>query len=197
MLKSPVFILGAVAALAFAAPAAAQSRTPEPTYDGRNASYDLSAGSTLRIGDRLTDRLLVTVWQRMTVKGSGTCSANACPITFNGEEMYARRSRLTLLSGSSAGSGNSDDNRGNRTTPGSDRNNADNRYPAGWARLQRGDRGDKVKQLQELLVRDGARLTPDGTFGRSTEAAIRDVQRRRRLAVDGIAGYDTLRALGV
>jgi Putative peptidoglycan binding domain len=190
-LSTLVVALSASAALA---QSGTQSGTPEPTYDGRNASYELSAGSTLRVGDRLTDRLLVTVWQRTTVKGSGTCSANACPIMYNGEEMFARRSRLTLVSASSDG------NRGNRTT-GDDRNRdrstSDNRYPSGWVRLQRGDRGDKVKQLQELLVRDGARLKPDGTFGRTTEAAIRDVQRRRRLTVDGVAGYETLRALGV
>jgi hypothetical protein len=201
MLKSPAFVLSVAAALTWTAPALAQSRAPEPTYDGRNASYELSAGSTLRIGERLTDRLLVTVWQRTTVKGTGTCTANACPITYNGEEMFARRSRLTLLSGTGGSSGSSsrDDNRGDRSSSNADRdrNASDNRYPTGWSRLQRGDRGDRVKQLQELLVRDGAKLTPDGNFGRSTEAAIRDVQRRRRLTVDGVAGYDTLRALGV
>lgn len=56
--------------------------------------------------------------------------------------------------------------------------------------LRRGDRGDSVKQLQQLL-----KLTPDGSFGPQTEAALRDWQRAHNLVPDGIAGPTTWAAL--
>jgi hypothetical protein len=176
--------LTVVAFAALPSIASAQVRPPEAGFNGRDASYDLSAGSQLRVGDRLTDRLLYSVWERTVVKGTGSCTTNACPVAFNGQEVYARRTRLTLVDANAP------------RPPGS--GVAGDKYPAGWKRLQRGDSGDKVRELQDLLVREGAKdIKPDGRFGRSTEAAVRDLQRRKRLPVDGVAGYETLRALGI
>jgi hypothetical protein len=63
--------------------------------------------------------------------------------------------------------------------------------------LQRGHTGADVRRLQELLARAG--FDPgavDGIFGPATDGAVRRFQQSRGLAVDGLAGPDTMRALG-
>jgi hypothetical protein len=187
----PRLTFAAIGLAAVPSIALAQARSPDAGFNGRDASYELSAGSQLRSGERLTDRLLFSVWERTVVKGTGSCTATACPVTFNGQEVFARRTRLTMVDANAPRTGTGP------AVTGARGRNAD-RYPAGWSRLQRGDNGDKVRELQERLVKDGARgLTPDGRFGRSTDAAVRDLQRRKNLPVDGVAGYETLRALGI
>ncbi|RMI02396.1 MAG: lysozyme [Calditrichaeota bacterium] len=54
---------------------------------------------------------------------------------------------------------------------------------------------DAVKELQRLLVKHGYSLNPDGEFGRGTEAAVKDFQRRQGLDDDGIVGPTTWAAL--
>jgi murein L,D-transpeptidase YcbB/YkuD len=61
--------------------------------------------------------------------------------------------------------------------------------------LRRGDRGDKIAELQRRLIAHGATLSADGLFGPVTERAIRDFQSRRGLALTGIADAPTLAAL--
>src|SRR5690625_3424977 len=56
--------------------------------------------------------------------------------------------------------------------------------------LEKGDRGDAVKEAQSSLG-----ISADGIFGSSTEAAIKDVQAANGLAVDGIVGPATKEAL--
>jgi hypothetical protein len=58
--------------------------------------------------------------------------------------------------------------------------------------LRRGHRGRAVRILQRRL-----RLAADGVFGRQTERAVKRFQRRRGLEVDGIVGPITRRALGL
>ncbi len=58
------------------------------------------------------------------------------------------------------------------------------------AKIERGDRGPVVEQLQRKLD-----LTADGVFGPDTERAVRSFQRRKGLAVDGVVGPATARAL--
>ena len=50
-----------------------------------------------------------------------------------------------------------------------------------------GSRGEVVKQIQTSL-----HLYPDGIFGRQTEEAVKEFQRKNRLTVDGIVGPATL-----
>jgi peptidoglycan hydrolase-like protein with peptidoglycan-binding domain len=52
--------------------------------------------------------------------------------------------------------------------------------------LRRGDSGDHVKELQNLL-----KLGDDGKFGPKTEAAVRQFQRERKVVADGIVGPKT------
>ena len=59
--------------------------------------------------------------------------------------------------------------------------------------LRSGSRGSAVKQLQERLILLGyLNDRADGIFGRLTDAAVRQYQRRNGLAVDGNAGKNTL-----
>ncbi|WP_236026621.1 glycoside hydrolase domain-containing protein [Alicyclobacillus acidoterrestris] len=73
--------------------------------------------------------------------------------------------------------------------------------PGGWQQimastLQRGSTGDAVKTLQqELNTVLGIKLTVDGIFGPSTEAAVKSFQQQYHLSVDGIVGPQTEAAL--
>ncbi len=63
--------------------------------------------------------------------------------------------------------------------------------------LKRGDKGSKVKQMQSLLQKSGAKPTvkPTGTFCPLTEQAVKDFQKRNKLKADGIVGNGTLEML--
>jgi peptidoglycan hydrolase-like protein with peptidoglycan-binding domain len=77
--------------------------------------------------------------------------------------------------------------------------------PKTWFRLDpptvkkgdKGDKGDAVKMLQELLISYGYNPGPaDGIFGPQTESALKAMQSDYGLKVDGIAGPVTWAALG-
>ena len=64
--------------------------------------------------------------------------------------------------------------------------------------LQRGDRGSDVEELQRDLRRRGFNPGPiDGVYGSQTQEAVRQFQRSRGLLADGVAGRETLTALGL
>lgn len=65
------------------------------------------------------------------------------------------------------------------------------------ATLRPGDASSEVRALQIALIFEGYRITDDGTYGAATEAAVRDLQAREALPVDGIAGPATRVALEV
>ena len=66
------------------------------------------------------------------------------------------------------------------------------------ATLRRGSRGADVETLQEELSREGYNPgSVDGVFGPRTEEAVFAFQTAADLAVDGIVGPQTLRALGL
>jgi Putative peptidoglycan binding domain len=176
-----------VAALSIlATDAALAQKRPDAAYNAKDIGLEVSAGSQLRRGERLLDPLVATIWTKMTFKGAGPCSADACPLNFNGETVYARRSRVTLVgvadTGGSSGSGSTGSTGTTQTDP---------------AKLQRGDQGERVRKLQEALNKGGATLVVDGNYGRGTVAAVEDYQRKNKLKVDGIAGRETLKLIGV
>jgi len=65
-----------------------------------------------------------------------------------------------------------------------------------WPVLQVGDQGNAVQQLQVELSRIGlSDISVDGTYGPTTEAAVRQFQRDQGLTPDGIVGPQTWQAL--
>lgn len=57
--------------------------------------------------------------------------------------------------------------------------------------LRRGDKGDDVKKLQELLNELGYEIKVDGDYGRGTKEAVRDFQKKNKLDADGNFGPKT------
>jgi len=59
--------------------------------------------------------------------------------------------------------------------------------------MQRGDRGDAVRDIQVRLASLGYSIDPaeHGGFGSTTERAVRAFQERRRLLIDGVVGDHT------
>ena len=65
--------------------------------------------------------------------------------------------------------------------------------------LKKGDRGQYVLFLQKIInaKAGGKPLAEDGVFGAKTQAAVKFIQGANHIKVDGIAGRDTLRVLGL
>ncbi len=63
--------------------------------------------------------------------------------------------------------------------------------------LNQGEQGKDVANLQEALIRNGAKIKADGDFGAGTKAAVEAFQATHGLKVDGVAGPATQKALGV
>lgn len=63
--------------------------------------------------------------------------------------------------------------------------------------LERGDTGDAVRILQQVLVNAGWPTWVDGEFGPHTERTVTLYQKANGLLVDGIAGPQTLGHLGI
>ena len=73
--------------------------------------------------------------------------------------------------------------------------------PSTWQKLvvelRKGSRGDAVRGLQSQLRNQYGykSVTVDGTFGATTEKAVKDFQAKRKLKADGIVGLGTWKAL--
>lgn len=67
-----------------------------------------------------------------------------------------------------------------------------------WATSRRGSSGSEVRKIQEKLKRWGYYTgNVDGIYGSKTEAAVKKFQKNNGLKVDGIAGKETLSAMGI
>lgn len=62
--------------------------------------------------------------------------------------------------------------------------------------LRKGSSGSDVRALQRLLQEEGYSLSADGIFGADTAQTLRHFQEDNGLAADGIAGQNTITALG-
>lgn len=64
--------------------------------------------------------------------------------------------------------------------------------------LRRGNKGEAVEELQALLnAKFGFDLEIDGDFGKATETAVKEFQKKHGLTADGVVGKKTWAALGV
>lgn len=61
--------------------------------------------------------------------------------------------------------------------------------------LERGDRGDDVRILQQTLGELGLRTTVDGVFGAGTQRSVRRYERREELTADGRVSRGQLRGM--
>jgi murein L,D-transpeptidase YcbB/YkuD len=68
--------------------------------------------------------------------------------------------------------------------------------PSGPPTLKRPANGPPVRVLQTMLNANGASLEVDGSFGASTEEAVKIFQTAKELEADGIVGPKTWEALG-
>jgi putative chitinase len=55
-----------------------------------------------------------------------------------------------------------------------------------------GDKSPYVKDLQEMLVRKGAKIAADGIYGPKTEQAVKDFQKAKSLTITGSIDTNTL-----
>jgi putative chitinase len=62
---------------------------------------------------------------------------------------------------------------------------------------KRGDNSPYIKDLQDMLIRKGAKIVADGAFGPATEKAVSDFQKKNKLKVTGHIDTDTLNKLMV
>lgn len=67
--------------------------------------------------------------------------------------------------------------------------------PAFPGPTRRGSKGAAVRAVQSRFKARGWRLTVDGDFGPATDSVVRAFQREKRLAVDGVVGPNTWRAM--
>ncbi len=61
--------------------------------------------------------------------------------------------------------------------------------------LRKGDKGEEVQYMQQLLAKTGSELTIDGIFGNGTLAAVKTFQTKHGLKSDGIVGPQTWKEL--
>ncbi len=154
------------AALMLAATPAARAETPAAGADVAGKTVYVLPLSWLRYGEGLLSKPYTFTRNALEVKGRGKCSAAACPINVGGIDVFARRSRIDLVKPATG-------------------------TVVSYRTLRRGDEGDDVKAAQNALIKAGSKITADGKYGRGTEAAVRDFQRKNSLGVDGAIGPQT------
>ena len=64
-----------------------------------------------------------------------------------------------------------------------------------YTTLRKGDKGDDVVQLQDVLVQKGYLSTVTGVYDDATVTAVKNYQKNNNLSVDGSAGSETLTKL--
>ena len=177
-------LVAAISALTTAGAASAQ--TPPVNFDGANATFFITPNSMLRYGDSLLSKHYMTIGaDGLKIKGRGPCTVFVCPVTFNGIDLFARRSRLRLDGPAAAGGsvGGSSYGGGGKACAGITRT------------LRRGDVSNDVRALQAILVKAGFPMAVDGRYGRKTVAAVQQLQRRANIKADGTVGPKTLAIL--
>ena len=139
------------------------------------------------------------------VYGSGTRTAvrdfqKATGLSVDGVAGPVTIGKLETLTGidiDGASSGNTG-NTGNNGSTGSTEtpSTGEGLFGGVYTTIQYGDKGDRVKILQQALKAVGYNISKvDGIFGSGTYTAVREFQRNEKLGVDGKAGKQTLKKL--
>lgn len=66
--------------------------------------------------------------------------------------------------------------------------------------IKKGDKGDKVEDIQRYLISQGFNMpnstnSPDGTFGPETEKMVKEFQKKNNLKPTGVVNDATMRLL--
>ena len=62
---------------------------------------------------------------------------------------------------------------------------------------KKGDNSPYVKDLQNMLIKKGAKINADGIYGSATESAVKDFQKKNKLEITGNIDTNTLNKLMV
>ena len=99
-------------------------------------------------------------------------------------------------SSSSSSAASSSSSSASSSSSGSASSSGGSLFSGNYATIRPGDRGDRVKALQQALISlNYLSGRADGIFGNKTETAVRAFQSAKGLTVDGLAGRKTLKAL--
>jgi hypothetical protein len=160
---------GAVLAVA-AVPAGAAE--PASGADITGKTVYVAPGARLRYGKSLLSGVYSRTNAYLQLTGNGVCTAFNCPVKHNNVELLARRSQV-------------DDAKPANGTVVTERT------------LRNGDEGDDVKVMQDVLIKKGYTVKADGKFGRDTERAVSDFQKKSGIDPDGEIGAKTREKLTV
>ena len=149
---------------------AALAQTPPGGTDIAGKPVFLRPLSVLRYNESFLAKPYTLTRVTLEVVGRGRCNDGWCPLTHNNVALFARRTHIDMSKPQTG-------------TVVSERT------------LRRGDTGEDVKAIQEILNKKGARLVVDGVYGRGTIAAVVDFQRRNGLLADGEVGRETRKKL--
>ncbi len=150
----------------------AQAATPSEKADVKGKTLYLTTGAWLRYSDSLVSRVYTITKAVLQIEGRGTCSKRFCPVTHNGVQLWAARTKL------------------------------DDQKPATGVvvterTLRLGDEGSDVKLAQEALVKAGYKIKADGKFGLDTKKSVEEVQKKSNIDIDGDIGPKTRIALKI
>lgn len=150
----------------------AHAAAPSEKADVKGKTLYLTTGAWLRYSDSLVSRVYTITKAVLQIEGRGACSKRFCPVTHNGVQLWAARTKL-------------DDQKPATGVVVTDRT------------LHLGDEGSDVKHAQEALVKAGYKITADGRFGVDTKRAVEEVQKKSSIDVDGDIGPKTRIALKI
>ena len=165
-------VLGAaaLAALLAAGPEQAAAQNPTAGTDLAGKKVYLRKLSVLRYGESFTARIYTLTRVTLEVDGRGVCNDGWCPLTHNKVPLFARRTHIDVSVPQGA-------------------------IVVSERTLRPGDQGDDVRAIQEVLIKKGAQIAADGSYGASTAAAVRDFQQKNGLVTDGEVGPETRKRL--
>ena len=160
----------ALAGLLLAGPQQAAAQEPTVGMDLTGKQLYLRKLTVLRYSDSFTARIYTLTRVTLQVNGRGVCTAGWCPLTHNKVALFARRTHLDL------------------TQP-------QGGLVVSERTLRRGDDGEDVRAIQEVLIKKGGKLAATGIYDAATIAAVRDYQAKNSLVVDGEVGPETRKRL--